>query len=184
MGGLPRFETSVVELPSHARVVIVGGGIIGPSVAYHLTKLGWSDVLLLERGSLSCGTTWHAAGLVMQLRASPTLTKLCRYGAQLYATLESETGQPTGFLRCGSLPVARTADRFHEIKRMASIGHCFGVELDILTPAEIERRHPMIDIRRVVGGLFIPGDGQTHPGNTTRRWRRERGAAGRRWSSA
>ena len=155
------------ELPSHARVVIVGGGIIGTSVAYHLAKLGWSDVLLLERGSLSCGTTWHAAGLVMQLRANHTLTKLCRYGAELYASLESETGQSTGFLRCGSLPVARTADRFHEIKRMASIGHCFGVELDILTPAEIERRHPMIDTRRVVGGLFIPGDGQTHPGNTT-----------------
>jgi 4-methylaminobutanoate oxidase (formaldehyde-forming) len=103
----------------------------------------------------------------MQLRANHTLTRLCRYGAQLYATLEEETGQPTGFLRCGSLPVARTADRFHEIKRMASIGHCFGVDLDILTPPEIERRHPMIDTRHVVGGLFIPGDGQTHPGNTT-----------------
>src|SRR5262245_6678673 len=160
-------EPLTVVLPPHARVVIVGGGIIGTSIAYHLTKLGWSDVVLLERGTLTCGTTWHAAGLVMQLRASATLTKLDRYGAELYAKLEQETGQATGFKRCGSLPVARTADRFHEIKRMASIGHGFGVELEILTPAEIAKRHPLIDARRVVGGLFIPGDGQTNPVDTT-----------------
>jgi 4-methylaminobutanoate oxidase (formaldehyde-forming) len=159
--------TTEPRLPSHARVVIIGGGVIGTSIAYHLTKLGWRDVLLLERGTLSCGTTWHAAGLVMQLRANHTLTRLCRYGAQLYAQLEAETGQATGFKRCGSLPVARTQERFHEIKRMASIGHCFGVDLEILTPAEIGRRHPMIDTRRVVGGLFIPGDGQTNPVDTT-----------------
>ena len=157
----------MAQLPSNARVVIVGGGIIGTSIAYHLTKLGWRDVLLIERGTLCCGTTWHAAGLVMQLRASHTLTRLCRYGAELYGELERETGQATGFKRCGSLPVARTADRFHEVKRMASIGRAFGVELDVLTPREVAERHPMIDSRRVVGGLFIPGDGQTNPVDTT-----------------
>jgi 4-methylaminobutanoate oxidase (formaldehyde-forming) len=155
------------SLPSEARVVIVGGGIAGVSIAYHLTKLGWRDVLLIERSQLCSGTTWHAAGLVMQLRASHTLTQLCRYGAKLYAELEAETGQATGFKRCGSLPVARTPERLHEIKRMASIGHAFDVELHVLSPHEIGRHHPLLDTRRVVGGLFIPGDGQTNPVDTT-----------------
>ena len=155
------------ELPSHARIVIVGGGIIGTSIAYHLAKLGSSDVVLIERGALCSGTTWHAAGLVMQLRASHTLTRLCRYGAELYGKLEAETGQATGFRRCGSMPIARTPERLHEIKRMASIGHAFGVELEVLSPAELGRRHPLIDTSRIVGGLFIPGDGQTNPVDTT-----------------
>jgi len=155
------------DLPTHARVVIVGGGIAGVSIAYHLTKLGWRDVVLLERSRLCSGTTWHAAGLVMQLRASHTLTRLCRYGAKLYGELERETGQATGFKRCGSLPIARTPERFHEIKRMASIGHAFDVELDVLTPADVGRHHPLVDTSKVVGGLFIPGDGQTNPVDTT-----------------
>ena len=114
----------VASLPAHARVVVIGGGIVGCSVAYHLTKLGWRDVLLLERRDLSCGTTWHAAGLVGQLRSSHNLTRLARYGAVLYERLEAETGQATGFRRSGSISVARTAERFVELKRGASMARC------------------------------------------------------------
>ena len=94
------------DLPRHAQVVIIGGGIIGTSVAYHLTKLGWSDVILLEQGQLSCGTTWHAAGLVGQLRSHANMTRLIRYSTKLYAELEGETGLATGWKNCGSLAVA------------------------------------------------------------------------------
>ena len=154
-------------LPPRARVVIVGGGVIGCSIAFHLTKLGWRDVLVLERGTLTCGTTWHAAGLVMQLRATHTMTELCRYGARLLDRLKEETGQETGFRRCGSLPVARTPERFTEIKRLVSLGKVFGVEAHILSAREIKERVPCIDERRLVGGAFIPGDGRTNPIDTT-----------------
>ncbi len=154
-------------LPTHARVIIIGGGVAGCSTAYHLAKLGWSDTVLLERGTLTCGTSWHAAGLVMQLRTTATMTDLCRYGAELYARLEEETGQATGFKRVGSLPVARTAERFHEIKRIASLGRYFGIAAEILSPNEVPKYHPMVDTARLVGALFIPGDGQTDPVGTT-----------------
>src|SRR6185312_5043600 len=123
-------------LPSHARAVVIGGGIVGCSVAYHLTKLGWREVVLLERCELSCGTTWHAAGLVGQLRSSHNLTRLARYGAVLYEQLEAETGQATGFRRCGSISLARTAERLTELKRAASMARCFGVEVQPVSPAE------------------------------------------------
>src|SRR5215470_10775154 len=103
-------------LPAQARVVIIGGGIIGCSVAYHLTKLGWTDVVLLEQGQLSCGTTWHAAGLVGQLRAQESMTKLIRYSTALYAELEADTGLATGWKQCGSLSVARTAERMTQLR--------------------------------------------------------------------
>lgn len=154
-------------LPSQAEIVIIGGGAIGCSIAYHLTKLGHKDVILLERGTLTCGTSWHAAGLVMQLRATHTMTELCRYSADLYEKLEAETGQATGFRRSGSLPVARTSARMTELKRLASLGRYFDVPVDILSPAEVAERYPLIDIKQVVGGLFIPGDGQTNPIDTT-----------------
>src|SRR6516162_8226038 len=156
-----------VVLPQQAQVVIVGGGVIGCSIAYHLAKAGCRDVVLLEKATLTSGTSWHAAGLVMALRATHTLTELCRYSADLYAALEAETGHATGFKRVGSLPVARTAERFHEIKRLASLGKYFGVPVEVLSPSDISRHHPMVDARRVVGGLLIPGDGQTNPVDTT-----------------
>ena len=112
-------------LPAHARVVIIGGGIIGCSVAYHLTQLGWRDVLLLERKSLTCGTTWHAAGLLAQLRATHNLTRLAQYSAELYARLEAETGQATGFVPTASLSIARDRERFEELLRGASMARCF-----------------------------------------------------------
>jgi 4-methylaminobutanoate oxidase (formaldehyde-forming) len=154
-------------LPSQARVVVVGGGIAGCSVAYHLTKLGWRDVVLLERRDLSCGTTWHAAGLVGQLRATQNLTRLAKYGGDLYERLEAETGQATGFRRPGSLSLARTAERMHELKRLASMARCFGVEVDVITPAEAGRRWPLLRTDDLAGALWLPGDGRTNPIDTT-----------------
>ena len=154
-------------LPSHARVVVIGGGIAGCSVAYHLTKLGWRDVLLLERRDVSCGTTWHAAGLVGQLRATENLTRLARYGAELYERLEAETGQATGFRRPGSVSVARTAERMHELKRLASMARCFDVDVEVITPSEAGRRWPLMRTDDLVGALWLPRDGRTNPIDTT-----------------
>ena len=154
-------------LPSHARVVIVGGGIVGCSVAYHLTKLGWRDVVLLERRDLSCGTTWHAAGLVGQLRSSHNLTRLARYGAVLYERLEAETGQATGFRRCGSISVARTAERLIELKRGASMARCFGVDVEPISAAEAGTLWPPMRTDDLAGAVWIPGDGRTNPIDTT-----------------
>jgi glycine cleavage system T protein len=154
-------------IPSHARVVIIGGGIVGSSVAYHLTKLGWRDVVLLERRDLSCGTTWHAAGLVGQLRSSHNLTRLASYGAVLYESLEAETGQATGFRRCGSISVARTAERLIELKRGASMAKCFGVEIELISPGEAGRLWPLMRTDDLAGAVWIPRDGRTNPIDTT-----------------
>ena len=155
------------SVPAHARVVVIGGGIAGCSVAYHLTKLGWRDVVLLERRELSCGTTWHAAGLVGQLRATHNLTRLARYGADLYEKLEAETGQATGFRRPGSLSLARTPERMHELARLASMARCFDVEAEVITPAEAGRRWPLIRTDDLAGAVWLPRDGRTNPIDTT-----------------
>ena len=153
--------------PTQSRVVIIGGGIAGCSIAYHLAKLGWSDVTLLERGELTCGTTWHAAGLVTQLRATHTMTELCRYGPVLYGALQEETGQATGFKANGSLQVARTQGRLTEVARMISLGQVFGVEARMVDAAEAKALYPLLDESRILGGGFIRGDGQTNPIDTT-----------------
>ncbi len=155
------------SLPSHARAVVIGGGIVGCSVAYHLTRLGWRDVVLLERRDLSCGTTWHAAGLVGQLRSSHNLTRLARYGAVLYERLEAETGQATGFRRCGSISVARTAERLIELKRGASMARCFGVDVEPISPGEAGKLWPLMRTDDLAGAVWIPGDGRTNPIDTT-----------------
>ena len=155
------------SIPTHARAVIIGGGIVGCSVAYHLTKLGWRDVVLLERRDLSCGTTWHAAGLVGQLRSSHNLTRLASYGAVLYEKLEAETGQATGFRRSGSISVARTAERLVELKRGASMARCFGVEVQVISPGEAGRLWPLMRTDDLAGAVWIPGDGRTNPIDTT-----------------
>jgi 4-methylaminobutanoate oxidase (formaldehyde-forming) len=154
-------------VPTQARAVIVGGGIVGCSVAYHLTKLGWHDVVLLERRELACGTTWHAAGLVGQLRSSHNLTRLASYGAVLYERLEAETGQATGFRRCGSISVARTGERLIELKRGASMARCFGVDVHVISPDEAGRLWPLMRTDDLAGAVWIPGDGRTNPIDTT-----------------
>ncbi len=155
------------KFPSQAQVVIVGGGIVGCSVAYHLTKLGWTDVVLLERGTLTCGTTWHAAGLVGQVRATYNLTQLARYGTELYAKLEEETGQATGFKQNGSVAVARTEQRMVELKRGLSMGRCFGVEVQLISLKEAGELWPLMRTDDLVGAIFVPKDGQTNPTDTT-----------------
>ena len=155
------------SLPSHARVVIIGGGIVGCSVAYHLAKRGCSDVLLLERRRLTCGTTWHAAGLVGQLRATQNLTRLAQYTTQLYEGLERETGQATGFKQVGSIAVAASEARFEELKRGAAMARCFGLEVRILSPGEAGERWPLLATEGLFGAVFLPKDGQTNPIDTT-----------------
>jgi sarcosine dehydrogenase len=156
-----------VTLPSHARAVIIGGGIIGSSVAYHLTKVGWRDVVLLEQGSLSGGTTWHAAGLVGQLRSSANFTRLIRYSAELYERLEAETGKATGFRRCGSLSVARTDERMIQLRRNASMARGFGIEAHVIGLEEAKRRYPLLRTDDLVGAVWIPSDGKGNPADIT-----------------
>jgi len=156
------------QLPERVQVVIIGGGIVGCSVAYHLTRRGWTDVLLLERHQLTSGTTWHAAGLVGQLRATHNLTRLAQYTTQLYQGLAAETGQPTGFRQCGSLAVASTDARMEELKRGASMASCFGLEVEVLDPTECAALWPPMEARDIKGGVWLPKDGYTSPADTCR----------------
>ena len=153
------------NVPKKAQVVIVGGGIIGCSVAYHLTKLGWKDVLLLERKQLTSGTTWHAAGLIAQLRATANMTKLAKYSQELYGSLEIETGVSTGFRRCGSITVALNEERKEEIYRQASMARAFGVEVEEISPTEVKEKYPYLNTNDVVAGVWLPLDGQGDPAN-------------------
>jgi glycine cleavage system T protein len=157
----------VTSLPAHARVVIIGGGIVGCSVAYHLAKRGCTDVLLLERRRLTCGTTWHAAGLLGQLRATQNLTRLAQYTTELYSGLERETGQATGFRQCGSIAVAASEGRLEELKRGAAMARDFGLEAHILSPEGAQERWPLLSTEGILGAVFLPKDGQTNPVDTT-----------------
>jgi glycine cleavage system aminomethyltransferase T/glycine/D-amino acid oxidase-like deaminating enzyme len=150
-------------LPDRARVVIIGGGIVGLSLAYHLTKLGQRDVLLLERAELTSGTTWHAAGLVGQMRSSRAVTELCRYSAELYASLEAETGRPTGWRRNGTVAVARTEARFLQFRRAVSVAKGFGVEAHLVDGREAARLWPLMRADDLEGAVYIPGDGRVRP---------------------
>ncbi len=163
-----------------ARVVVVGGGIVGASVAYHLTQLGWRDVVLLEQGSLSGGTTWHAAGLVGQLRSSSNFTQLIRYSADLYSRLEAETGQATGWKRCGSVSVARTAERMVQLKRNAAMANAYGVEAHVIGLDEAAARYPLMRTDDLVGAVWIPGDGKANPADITQALARGARAGGAR----
>ncbi|UWQ37094.1 FAD-dependent oxidoreductase [Leisingera aquaemixtae] len=153
------------DLPNKARVVIIGGGVIGCSVAYHLTKLGWKDVVLLERKQLTSGTTWHAAGLIGQLRASSNMTKLARYSAELYLGLEAETGVATGMRQVGSVSAALTHERLEELYRNAAMARAFGVPVEELSPTEVKERYEHINLDGVTGGVWLPTDGQADPAN-------------------
>jgi 4-methylaminobutanoate oxidase (formaldehyde-forming) len=155
------------ELPGRARVVIIGGGVIGTSVAYHLAKEGWTDVLLLEQGTLSCGTTWHAAGLVGPLRASESGTRLVQYSAELYASLEAETGQATGYRNVGGLIVARTEERMVQLRRTAANAAAYDMDCELLTPAQALDLWPVIDTGDLLGAIWLPGDGKVNPTDVT-----------------
>jgi len=169
-----------MSVPRHARVVIVGGGIVGTSVAYHLAKLGWTDVVLLEQGSLSGGTTWHAAGLVGQLRSSSNLTQLIRYSADLYRRLEAETGQATGWKRCGSISVARTRERMVQLQRNAALARSYGIEAEVISAKQAGERYPLMRTDDLVGAVWIPGDGKANPADITQALARGARAAGAR----
>ncbi|WP_300517977.1 FAD-dependent oxidoreductase [Aliiroseovarius sp.] len=157
----------MADLPTHARVVIVGGGVIGCSVAYHLAKQGWTDVVLLERKQLTSGTTWHAAGLIAQLRATANMTKLAKYSQELYGNLEAETGVATGFKRCGSITAALTGERLEELHRQAAMARAFGVEVEEISPEEVKAKYEHLNIEDVTGGVYLPLDGQGDPANIT-----------------
>ena len=155
------------QLPTQAQVVIIGGGVIGCSVAYHLTKLGIRDVLLLERQQLSSGTTWHAAGLVGQLRANRVMTELARYSAEMFEELESETGQAVGYKRNGSLFSAPSEERMTELKFGVSMARLCGLKPEILSVEESAERFPILRTDDLVGTVFLPGDGQINPADLT-----------------
>lgn len=153
--------------PAQTEVVIIGGGIAGCSIAYHLTKLGINDVVLLERKQLTCGTTWHAAGLIGQLRNSRQMTELAKYTSELLYELERETGQATGFKQNGSISLALNDGRFEELKRGASMAKNFGLDVQVIGPSEVQQLWPMLNLDGVVGGVFLPKDGQANPTDIT-----------------
>ena len=160
-------DARMSELPSSAKIVIVGGGIVGCSVAYHLGKMGLTDTLLLERGKLTCGSTWHAAGLVGQLRTSANITQLLGYSVALYDKLEQETGLATGWKRNGGLRLACNEERWTEVKRQATTATSFGLEMHLLTPKEAQDLWPLMQIDDVIGAAFLPTDGQASPSDIT-----------------
>jgi glycine cleavage system T protein len=155
------------QFPSDTQVVIIGGGVVGCSLAYHLTKRGLKDVVLLERKQLTCGTTWHAAGLVGQLRATQNMTRLAQYTTGLFGDLEAETGHATGFAQFGSLSLATNDERFEELKRGASMARCFGVEVEVVSASEAQTMWPMVNVDDVVGAVFLPKDGKVNPIDVT-----------------
>ena len=158
---------SDIALPRHARVVVVGGGIVGCSVAYHLALMGWTDVVLLEQGQLTSGTTWHAAGLVGQMRANRNMTRMSKYGIELYARLEQETGLATGWRPCGSVTVARTPERMKLLRRQMALASSFGVEVHDISPLEVAQRVPLLRTDDLCGAVWLPGDGKANPADLT-----------------
>lgn len=152
-----------VPLPTHARIVIVGGGIAGCSTAYHLAKLGITDVLLLEQGQLTSGTTWHAAGLIGQMRPNRNMTRMSTYGIELYSTLEQETGLATGWKQCGSVNVARTPERMQVLRKQAALARSFGVEVELISPQQAGELYPVMRTDDLQGAIWIPGDGKANP---------------------
>ncbi|MEI8714808.1 GcvT family protein [Mesorhizobium sp. ISC11] len=156
---------TVKAVPAKARAVIIGGGVSGCSVAYHLAKLGWTDIVLLERKQLTSGTTWHAAGLIGQLRGSQNMTRLAKYSADLYVKLEAETEVGTGMRQVGSITVALTEERKHEIYRQASLARAFDVDVREISPREVSEMYPHLNVSDVVGAVHLPLDGQCDPAN-------------------
>ena len=154
-------------VPASSRIVIIGGGAVGCSIAYHLAKRGERDVVLLERLQLTHGATWHAAGLVGQLRSSGNLTRLMRYSAELYGKLEAETGQATGWHGVGSVRLASSAARWQELKRSATMAKGFGFHVDLISARQAQELFPLLETSGVVGAAWIAGDGYVDPTSLT-----------------
>ncbi len=152
-----------VILPSHVQTIIIGGGIVGCSSAYHLAKMGRTDVLLLEQGKLTSGTTWHAAGLVGQMRPNRNMTVMSKYGIELYAALEAETGLATGWKQCGSVNVARSPERMKVLRKQTAMARSFGVECQLITPQEAGTLYPVMRTDDLQGAIWLPGDGTVNP---------------------
>lgn len=164
---MERVETEAVgQVAEGADVIIVGGGIIGLSVAYHLAQLGWSNVLLLERNQLTSGTSWHAAGIVGPLRSNINLTKLAIYATELFQSLEGITGQATGYRKTGGLWLAQNADRLTELRRIAAMGEINRLHVEMLSPSATAERYPLLRIEDLAGALWVDEDGQTNPVDT------------------
>ncbi|MBS0565338.1 MAG: FAD-dependent oxidoreductase [Proteobacteria bacterium] len=156
-----------MTLPTHAQVVVIGGGIIGCSTAYHLARDHKADVVLLEQGRLTSGSTWHAAGLVGQLRSSASITRVLKYSVELYKGLAAETGLQTGWKMTGCLRLATNEDRWTEYKRLATTAKSFGMEMHLISPAEVRRMWPLMDVSDLVGASWLPTDGQASPSDIT-----------------
>ena len=151
------------ELPKSTKVVVIGGGVAGCSAAYHLAKFGWKDTILLERDQLTSGTTWHAAGLVSQLGPSAAITKIRKYTTDLYKELEKKTGFSAGLKLNGALSIATTKGRWHELQRQATTAQLFDVNVEVLNIDQIKKIYPIINEKDILGGIFMPGDGQADP---------------------
>lgn len=155
------------DLPSHAQVVIIGGGVGGCSIAYHLTKMGWKDVVLVERHELTSGSTWHSAGLVGQLRSDVNLTKMMKYSTDLYRQLKDETGQDTGWHEVGGIRLASSPERMEELKRQYALSRSFGLPLELISTAEAKKMFPLMNPQGVLGAVFTPTDGYIDPTGLT-----------------
>ncbi len=155
-------------LPISAKVIIIGGGVAGTSCAYHLAKFGWKDIVLLERDQLTSGTTWHAAGLIGQLGATSTITKLRKYSLDLYKELEKTTGLSTGLKQNGAITVASSKERMQELLRQATIAQLSNVEVEVLNQQRIKELYPVVKNEDLVGGVYMPKDGQADPVGVTK----------------
>ena len=151
------------NLPAATKVVVIGGGVAGCSVAYHLAKFGWKDTIILERDQLTSGTTWHAAGLVSQLGPSAAITKIRKYSLELYKKLEKEIDFSSGLKLNGALSIATTDGRWQELQRQATTAQLYDVNVEVLGIDQIKKIYPIINSENIKGGIFMPGDGQADP---------------------
>jgi 4-methylaminobutanoate oxidase (formaldehyde-forming) len=167
MANGPAKDQTNTEIPSRARVVIIGGGVIGCSVAYHLTKLGWTDVLLLEQSQLTAGTTWHAAGLIVSGFVDETGIEMAKYTRDLYERLGEETGQETGFKAIGYLQPATNADKLFALRRRANFARDYGVFTEEISAAEVQQMWPLFETGDIIAGFYTASDGRVNPIDAT-----------------
>jgi sarcosine dehydrogenase len=156
-----------MALPTHAQIVVIGGGIIGCSTAYHLAKNHKADVIVLEQGKITSGSTWHAAGLIGQLRSSASITRVLKYSVELYKNLKAETGLETGWKQTGCLRLATNQDRWTEYKRLSTMARSFGMDMELISPSEVKKMWPLMDVSDLVGASWLPTDGQASPSDIT-----------------